>query len=232
MFSSRIGEFAKVFVTLASISRKPEHMNSELKEYIEGEILPRYDHFDAAHQRDHALMVIHQSMQLAEQLDVDSAMVYTIAAYHDTGLVEGRELHHEASARILRADQRLRQWFSEEQIEVMADATEDHRASAKRPPRTIYGRIVAEADRFIDPAVIIRRTIQFGLEHYPTLSVDEHYRRTLQHLREKYGRQGYLHLWFPHSPNAQRLERLRQIIDDEAEVRRRFQELWPVLAGE
>lgn len=204
-------------------------MNSELKDYIENEILPRYDHFDAAHRRDHALMVIRQSMNLAEQLDVDPTMVYTIAAYHDTGLTEGREVHHEASARIIRVDRRLRQWFSEEQIEVMADAAEDHRASAKRPPRTIYGRIVAEADRFIDPTDIIRRTIEFGLSHYPTLSVDEHYQRTLQHLREKYGREGYLHLWLPHSPNAQRLESLRQIIDDEREVYRRFLELWPVL---
>ena len=201
-------------------------MKKELREYIEAEILPRYDDFDAAHRRDHAEMVIRQSQDLASQLNVDPDMVYAIAAYHDTGLVEGRDVHHQASARIIRNDKRLRQWFSEEQINVMADAAEDHRASAQRPPRTIYGRIVAEADRFIDPDTIIRRTIQFGLDHYPDLSREEHCRRMISHLREKYGRDGYLHLWFPHSPNSERLERLRQIIDDESAMIRLFDSFW------
>ena len=204
-------------------------MNDELRAYVEREILPRYDYFDAAHRRDHVTMVINQSMQLAQELDVDPDMVYTIAAYHDTGLVEGREQHHIVSARIIRADHQLRQWFTEEQVNVMADAAEDHRASAQQAPRTVYGRIVAEADRFIDPEVIIRRTVQYGIDHYPELPVEAHLHRTMQHLREKYGREGYLHLWFPHSPNAERLEQLRQIIDDEPEVRRRFHNIWDEL---
>ena len=197
-------------------------VNPELQAYVEAEILPRYDAFDKAHQRGHAEMVISQSLQLAEQLGVDVNMAYAIAAYHDTGLTEGRELHHKVSAQIIRNDKRLRQWFTEEQIEVMANASEDHRASNEQPPRTIYGRIVAEADRFIDPEDIIRRTVQFGHDHYPTLSREEHYERMVQHLHEKYGRNGYLRLWFPDSPNAQRLEELRCIIDDEEQLRKWF----------
>ncbi len=206
-------------------------MNPELKQYIEAEILPRYDHFDKAHRRAHAEMVISQSMELAERLGVDLDMAYTVAAYHDTGLCEGRERHHSVSARILRADQRLRQWFTEEQIEVMADAAEDHRASASQPPRSIYGRIVAEADRYIEAEDIIRRTIQFGLDHYPTLSREEHFKRMVEHLREKYGRGGYLRLWFPESPNAARLEELRKIIDDEGQLANHFNSLWESTAG-
>ena len=135
-------------------------MNKALKDYVEQVILPRYDHFDKAHRRDHAQMVIDQSLELAKTLDVDVNMVYAIAAYHDTGLCEGREHHHEASVRIIRSDEHLREWFTDEQIEVMAEAAEDHRASANHAPRSIYGRIVAEADRFIEPATIIERTIQ------------------------------------------------------------------------
>ena len=199
-------------------------MNLELKGYIEREIIPRYDYFDQAHQRDHVMMVIQQSLDIAAKLDVDEDMVYTIAAYHDTGLCEGREHHHEVSARIIKADSNLRRWFTEEQILVMADAAEDHRASAKQAPRTIYGRIVAEADRFIDPVTIVRRTIQYGLDHYPELSREEQYQRMLTHLHEKYGRNGYLKLWFPDSPNAERLERLHDLIDDEPRLRELFEE--------
>ena len=197
-------------------------MNPELQQYIEQEIIPRYDHFDKAHQRDHVNMVIQQSLDIASRLDVDEDMVYAIAAYHDTGLCEGREHHHEVSARIIKADRQLRQWFTEEQIQTMADAADDHRASAKQAPRTIYGRIVAEADRFIDPLTIIERTIQYGLDHYPELSPEGQYERMVAHLKEKYGRNGYLKLWFPDSPNAARLEQLRVIIDDEQQLRELF----------
>ena len=200
------------------------NVNPALVEYIEREILPRYDHFDQAHQRDHVMMVIQQSLDIASKLDVDIDMVYTIAAYHDTGLCEGREHHHEVSSRIIKADKALRQWFTEEQIQTMADAAEDHRASAKQAPRTIYGRIVAEADRFIDPVTIVRRTIQYGLDHYPELSREEQYQRMVTHLKEKYGRNGYLKLWFPDSPNAERLERLHDLIDDESQLRKLFEE--------
>ena len=202
-------------------------MNPELQQYIEREIIPRYDHFDKAHQRDHVLMVIQQSLDIASHLDVDMDMVYAIAAYHDTGLCEGREHHHEVSAKNIKADMNLRRWFTEEQILVMADAAEDHRASAKQEPRTIYGRIVAEADRFIDPEIIVQRTIQYGLDHYPELGREEQYQRMLTHLKEKYGRNGYLKLWFPDSPNAARLERLRQIIDDENAVQQLFEKYYP-----
>lgn len=197
-------------------------INAELKKYVEQNIIPQYDSFDKAHQRDHVLMVIRQSLELAEKLGADADMAYVIAAYHDTGLCEGREHHHEVSARIIRSDQTLRKWFAEEQINIMADAAEDHRASSGHEPRTIYGRIVAEADRFIDADTIIRRTIQYGIDHYPELDREGHYQRMLSHLHEKYGRNGYLHLWFEDSPNAERLRQLQGIIDDEAMLRQLF----------
>lgn len=200
-------------------------INQALRQYVEENILPLYDGFDKAHRRDHVQMVISQSMELAAHLDVNIDMVYAVAAYHDTGLCEGRELHHEASARIIRKDQHLRQWFTEEQIAIMADAAEDHRASSDHEPRTIYGRIVAEADRCIDPVTIIQRTVQYGLDHYPELDREEHFRRMLAHLHEKYGRGGYLKLWFKDSPNARRLEELWDMMDNEALLRQQF-DLW------
>lgn len=72
-------------------------MNEELIRYVEREILPRYDAFDRAHRRDHALTVIAASLRLARYYEVNPDMVYAVAAYHDTGLREGRERHHEAS---------------------------------------------------------------------------------------------------------------------------------------
>lgn len=201
-------------------------INNRLKEYIEQEILPLYFSFDKAHNIDHAEQVIEQSLALATHYDVDIDMVYTIAAYHDTGLSEGREFHHIASGRIVAADMRLKEFFTEEQITTMREAVEDHRASAKSAPRTIYGRIVAEADRCIDPMTIIRRTVQFSLKHHPDFTVEEHYARCCNHLDEKYGKNGYLKLWIPESNNAERLAELQTIAEDREHLRELFDKIF------
>lgn len=204
-------------------------MNPELQTYIRQEIIPRYRHFDPAHQEDHVRTVIDQSLALATHYDVDEDMVYTIAAYHDTGLAEGRERHHIVSARIIREDATLRRYFTPEQIDIMADAAEDHRASSSHAPRTIYGRIVAEADRIIDGPTIVRRTIQYGLNHYPELDKEGHWRRFLDHMAEKYAEGGYLKLWIPESPNAGRLHAFQQLLKDRSATRKLFEEQWELL---
>lgn len=197
-------------------------VNPAIIAYIEQEILPRYDHFDAAHQRNHADEVIERSLALAKHYEVDNDMVYAIAAYHDTGLCEGRDTHHLVSGRIIREDKKLRDWFTEDQIETMAQAAEDHRASSGHEPRSIYGKIVAEADRLISPEKVIRRTIQFTQDHFPDYDKEQQYQRFREHLMEKYSDTGYLKLWLPESENAPRLEELRKIIRDEVKMREAF----------
>ena len=202
-------------------------VNPDIITYVEQEILPRYEHFDAAHQRNHAEEVIERSLALADYYDVNEDMVYAIAAYHDTGLCEGRETHHLVSGRIIRNDMKLREWFDETQIETMAQAAEDHRASSGHEPRSIYGKIVAEADRLISPEKVIRRTIQFTQDHFPDYDKEQQYQCFREHLLEKYSDTGYLRLWIPESDNAVRLEELRKIIRDESQMRQAFEQLFP-----
>lgn len=195
----------------------------EFRSYIENEILPLYRNFDRAHGPEHAEAVISRSLALAEIYGLDQDMVYAAAAYHDTGLTEGRERHHLVSGRIIREDMNLRNWFSEEQIETIAQAAEDHRASADREPRSIYGRIIAEADRQIDPELTVRRTVQYGLSHYPGLGMEEHWDRMLRHLNAKYAEGGYLKLLIPESDNAVRLQEFRELIKDLPRLRAIFE---------
>ena len=193
-----------------------------LREYIEKEILPRYENYDSAHRLDHIGAVIRRSADLAKGFDVDEDMVYAIAAYHDLGICEGRELHHLSSARMMREDGNLRQWFSEEQIETMAQAVEDHRASAKSAPRSVYGRIVAEADREIDADTIVRRTIEYGLSHYPEYDRQGQFNRFKEHIADKYARGGYIKIWIPEGESARRLEAFRSEIEKPGALERMF----------
>lgn len=206
-------------------------MSEGLDRYVYEEVVPRYAGFDQAHREDHALTVISQALELADGLEswlavhqeadavwhtpVDRNILLAAAACHDLGLVNGRDRHHLDSGMMIRADERLREWFDEDEVEIIAQAAEDHRASGNLPPRSIYGMLVAEADRVIDGETIIRRTIQFGWKHYPDLDRDGHVARAMEHLREKYGQGGYLRLWVPWSDNARRLSALQDVIADE-----------------
>lgn len=202
-----------------------------LRRYIENEILPRYNGFDKAHGTDHAMQVIGQSMEIARNYDVDAAMVYTVAAYHDTGLCEGRERHHTVSAEILKSDEFLRSRFDDGQIATMCEAVEDHRASAEREPRSIYGRIVAEADRCLDTETVIRRTIRYGIDHNPDFDRKQHFERCMAHLSKKYGEGGYLKLWIPESENGRKLAVLRDLLRKPAELERIFDAIYDEEVG-
>uniref|UniRef100_UPI004027E8E1 HD domain-containing protein n=1 Tax=Prevotella sp. TaxID=59823 RepID=UPI004027E8E1 len=198
----------------------------DLMEFIEQNILPRYNNFDLAHNIRHANMVIKNSLALAKITGADVNMVYAIAAYHDLGLDGPRAVHHITSGKILLADRRLRQWFTEEQIKIMKEAVEDHRASASHAPRSIYGKIVAEADRDLEPDHIFRRTIQYGMAHYPELSRDKQWERFLQHMDQKYSAHGYIRLWMPGSPNESKLRVIRELLCDQTALRATFDRIF------
>ena len=190
-----------------------------LQEYIEQTILPQYDAFDGGHKRDHAEAVIAESLRLARAHNADEQMAYVIAAYHDLGLRFDREKHHIYSGEILMADKTLRQWFNEEQLLTMRDAVEDHRASGMNPPRTIYGAIVAEADRQIIPETVIARTMAYSAKLYPDGDFETLYARSREHLLEKYAEGGYMRLWLNSERNVRSLEALRAIIRNEPLLR-------------
>ena len=202
------------------------NVSLDIMEFVERNILKRYNAFDAAHNMTHVNRVIKASVQLARKMGADINMAYVVAAYHDLGLEVERATHHIESGKILKADRRLDRWFSAQQIEIMRQAVEDHRASASRAPRNIYGKIVAEADRDLEPMSVIRRTIQFGLAHYPEKTKEEHWDRFVEHLQQKYSSAGYIKLWIAGSDNEQNLRELRRIINDRQQLRQIFEQIF------
>ena len=108
----------------------------------------------------------------------------------------------------------------------MKEAVEDHRASASHAPRSIYGKIVAEADRDLNPETVFRRTIQFGLSHYPEKSMEEHWERFMEHMENKYSSHGYIRLWIPNSPNANDLNKIRELIATPKKLKPIFTQLY------
>lgn len=207
------------------------NVSLDLMEFVEKNILPRYAAFDKAHNLTHINRVISRSLELASKIGADADMAYAIAAYHDLGLEGPRAVHHLTSGKILAADQRLQKWFTNEQLKIMKEAVEDHRASTSHTPRSLYGKIVAEADRDLEPSIVFRRTIEYGIDHYPEKNKEEQWQRFLSHMDNKYSSHGYIRLWLPNSPNEQNLKRIRELISAPQLLRKEFDRIYALVTG-
>ena len=166
-------------------------VSPKIREYVEGEILPRYDEL-RGHTGEHIAQVISRSLEFAKQAPgVNLDMVYVIAAYHDLGRLVDNETHNVESAKMLRADEFLKENFAAEEIETMAEAVEDHRASLGREPRSIYGKIVSSADRNPSVESMLERAYDYNKLLHPDYSEDEIIEDVRVHIREKYAPDGY-----------------------------------------
>lgn len=203
-------------------------INSKIKEYVEANILPRYDASDKGHGISHVEYVIGRSLKFAEQVpEVNLDMVYVIASYHDVGHSIDAKNHEKVSADMLMADEALREWFSEEEINIMSEAVVDHRASLEYEPRSIYGRIVSSADRNTDLEAPFIRTYEYRVKHGNNNSIDEIMEESYNHLVDKFGNKGYAKekMYFEDVQYKTFLEELGRILADREEFNKRFIEI-------
>lgn len=175
-------------------------VNPNLMQYVNTSIMPRYDLCDKGHRQDHIQYVIRRSLSFAATVPgIDCNIVYAAAAYHDLGCAVDRSIHNIISAQIVREDRVLREFFDENQIMLIAEAVEDHRASLKHEPRSVYGKIISSADRNTSLDSILIRSWEYRVEHNPDASVDWKVSDALDHIKSKFGPGGYaIHaLYFP-----------------------------------
>ena len=191
-------------------------MIKKLKKYIEETIFPEYQKNEKAHGIEHIQYVIARSFEIVEEnaLDVNSNMVYTIAAYHDIGHHINDEKHEEISAKMMYKDKKLSSFFSEEERKIMKEAIEDHRASAKKEPRNIYGKIVSSADRNTTVEQCLERSYVYGKKQNPAASNEELYESAFQVLTKKFGENGYAKFYFKDKKYENFLKEIQNLLQD------------------
>lgn len=191
-------------------------INKELQDYIENSIFPEYEKNEKGHGIDHIKYVIERSFQLVEEnnLDVNLDMVYTIASYHDVGHHIDSKTHEIISADIMSKDKNLSRFFTDDELMIIKEAIEDHRASAKDDPRSIYGRIVSSADRNNRVEDCLRRTYTYGKKLNPDATDEELFLRAYDVLVNKFGEDGYAKFYFKDTQYENFLKDLRDLLKD------------------
>lgn len=176
-------------------------MNKELKEYIRLQIKPLYKQFDKGHNISHFNFVTSNCVNYGKKLisqgfDIDLDIAYVVGAFHDIGIIKGRENHALCSGEFVRNDAVLKKFYNEKTIEMIAQAVEDHSSHLTYEPRNIYGKIVADADRNNSVYLVFSRPIKYGLKNEPkSWTKQQHLERAYKFVQQKFGENGYVKYW-------------------------------------
>ena len=190
-------------------------VNHELRKYIEQNVFPEYQKNEPAHNLDHINYVISRSFKFAQTVsDINYNIVYTVAAYHDIGHHIDPKKHEIESAKIMQKDEKLKRFFSKDELKIIKEAIEDHRASSDHEPRSIYGKIVSTADRNNTVESCLFRSYSYGKRLYPEYSDDELFNRAYEHLKSKFGENGYAKFFFKDEEYEKFLSEIRKLLSD------------------
>lgn len=190
-------------------------INEDLKKYIEENIFPEYSKNEPAHNIEHIKYVIRRSFKFADTVpNINYNMVYTIAAYHDIGHHIDPKRHEIISGEIMSKDENLKNFFSEEELIVIKEAIEDHRASSNHEPRSIYGKIVSTADRNNTVEACLRRSYTYNKKLHPEYDDEKIFEDCHFHLNDKFGENGYAKFFFKDEEYEKFLKDIRELLSD------------------
>lgn len=169
--------------------------NNDLIGFVEKEVFPRYENF-YSHGVEHVRRVTELAVEMADFYNLNTTLAYIAGALHDSGLAIDRENHEKESGRIVRKEPKLKDFFTPEEIEIIAEAVEDHRGSRKERPRNKYGEIISDADRDFSVETLAKRQLATSLKNYPALKTfDEHFERCYEYISRRIRENGHFNLW-------------------------------------
>ena len=186
----------------------------KLKEYIEKNILPLYEHNFIGDGRDRIEYVINRSNQIIEEnnLKIDDNILYTAIAYHDIRKDNNEENHELVSADIMLKDEFLKKFFKEEERIIIKEAIEDQRANMINEPRNIYGKILSSASRNSSVEQCLERSYKYGKKIKPNASDEEIFDSAYNALLNKFGENGYAKFYFKDKLYESFLKEIRDLL--------------------
>lgn len=201
------------------------NVNMELKRYIEQNIFPQYELNDKAHQIDHIKYVICRCFKLSKNMNIDNNMLYVIAAYHDIGHHIDYKNHEKVSAQMMHDDKNLKNFFTNEDLHIMKEAIEDHRASLSHEPRNIYGKILSSADRNIDVDDSLKRIYIYSKKHFDKLTDEEMIEECYNHTLNKFGEDGYANFFVDDMDYNIYLKKMRNLLNNKEKFVKKLKKL-------
>ena len=104
---------------------------------------------------------------------------------------------------------------SKKERKLIYDAIIDHRASSRKVPRSIYGRIVATADRQFDSfESAVKRTYLYLISKFNNITMNEIYELIYNDFNNRYGKYGYVKVFFNENLFQKELQPIKELLLD------------------
>ncbi len=201
-------------------------LNKKLKSYIETNILPVYDDFDKGHGKNHILAVAQRSLSICSGFDdIDENIVYTAACYHDIGMKIERKNHALHSKELVLKDENLKNFFTQQEIETIAQACADHSTSAGIKPKSIYGMILSDADKDDDIDISLSRAWEYSINHFPENTFDDNVENIYQQIVMRFGENGTVKYYIISPQDSAFLKTMKLFIKDKNYLRNKLKEI-------
>lgn len=157
-----------------------------------------YKTMDRAHGLDHFKRVFDCGVQLNNALPLKSRfseeLIFAVAYTHDIFTGVCREHHHTLVGQFVRNNAQLFfPEFTSPEVEMIALACEQHRASFKGEFSTLFSELMNSADRELPVSAkeILNRAVMYREDNFPHESKEEVLAESIRHVKDKFGHGGY-----------------------------------------
>ena len=202
--------------------------------YVEDKVLPLYDTNIGGHGRDHILTVIMRSFEIKKEFDLSlkNKLILIIAAYHDIGYKKDPDNHEQVSSEIFLADKEIQKFLEPDEVQIVAEAIVDHRASLEYEARSEYGKLVSSADRETSVENMLKRSFLYQADKHadenPTIEQVIEY--SFKKLTKKFGKDGYAKMYFPDKKYTSYLKEMQELLENKEKFIAREMKFAPLLS--
>lgn len=201
--------------------------------YVEDKVLPLYDTNIGGHGRDHILTVIMRSFEIKKEFDLSlkNKLILIIAAYHDIGYKKDPDNHEQVSSEMFLADKEIQKFLEPDEVQIVAEAIVDHRASLEYEARSEYGKLVSSADRETSVENMLKRSFLYQADKHadenPTIEQVIEY--SFKKLTKKFGKDGYAKMYFPDKKYTEYLKEMQKLLENKEKFIEREMKFAPLL---
>ena len=202
--------------------------------YVEDKVLPLYDTNIGGHGRDHILTVIMRSFEIKKEFDLSlkNKLILIIAAYHDIGYKKDPDNHEQVSSEMFLADKQIQKFLEPDEVQIVAEAIVDHRASLEYEARSEYGKLVSSADRETSVENMLKRSFLYQADKHadenPTIEQVIEY--SFKKLTKKFGKDGYAKMYFPDKKYTEYLKEMQELLENKDKFIAREMKFAPLLS--
>ena len=198
-----------------------------LKKHVEQDIFSEYEKNDKAHGIIHIREVIRRSFALNDtlRLHLDKNIIYAVAACHDWGKYLDHEHHEQIAANLFYADEKMKEFFSEEERTIIKEAIQDHRSSFEDIPRSDYGKLISSADQNTRVEIVFIRSFFVGKWRTPDRDIEDFLDYTYHRLQKRYSEENPENMFFEDETFRRFLQEMRTLLKDEVAFKEKYCEV-------